>query len=211
MALNPGKTERIISETPTAAGETVREGAIISDSLLATLWVDNISSGTLTVTVYTLTDSNKEVELFTFPVLSASTSNLLLKKAGISLQRYKVRATYTGACSYEIHIRAISGIGESSTKILGSQNWAVGKAVVSTSPQLLIPAAILDRRGFIIKNNSSSDQIIYVAESAASATAGTGFPLSVGEGLSVDVASGAEVYVVSSASGADVRYAQAGG
>lgn len=211
MALNPGKTERIISETTTGSGQTSREGAIISDSLLATLWVDSISSGTLTVTVYTLTDSNKEVELFSFPVLSAPTSNILLKKAGISLQRYRIRATYTGACSYEIHVRAISGIGESSTKILGSQNWAVGKAVVGTSPQLLIPAAILDRRGFIIRNNSSSDQVIYVAESSAAATVSTGFPILLGESLSVDVASGAEIYVVSSAAGADVRYAQAGG
>lgn len=211
MALNPGKTERVISETTTGAGETSREGAVISDSLLATLWVDNVTSGTLTVTVYTLTDTGKEAELFSFPVLSAPTSNILLKKAGISLQRFRVRATYTGTCTYEVYIRAVSGIGESSTRILGSQSWEVGQVGVGTSAQIVIPAAIVDRRGFIIRNYSTSGQVVYVAESAATATAGTGFPIPPGETFAVDVASGAEVYAISSAAGADVRYAQAGG
>jgi hypothetical protein len=133
MALNPGKTERLIAETTVGAGETSREGSIISDSLLATLWVDNIASGSLTVTVYTLTDTGKEVELFSFPVLNAPTTNILLKKAGISLQRYRVKATYTGECTYEVYVRAVSGIGESSTRILGSQNWEVAQATIGTS------------------------------------------------------------------------------
>jgi hypothetical protein len=211
MALNPGKTERLITETTTGAGETSREGAVISDSLLATLWVDNVTSGTLTVTVYTLTDTGKEVELFSFPVLTAPTTNILLKKAGISLQRFRVKATYTGVCTYEVYIRAVSGIGESSTRILGSQSWEVGQTSVGTTPLLLIPAAIVDRRGFIIRNFSTSGQLIYVAESSTSATLSVGFPIPPGETFAVDVASGAEVYVVSSAAGADVRYAQAGG
>lgn len=211
MALNPGKTERLIAETTTGAGETSREGAVISDSLLATLWVDNVTSGSLTVTVYTLTDTGKEVELFSFPVLSAPTSNILLKKAGISLQRFRVKATYTGECTYEVYIRAVSGIGESSTRILGSQNWEVNQATVGATAQVLIPAAIVDRRGFIIRNNSTSGQVLYVAESLSAATTANGFPIPPGETFAVDVASGAEVYAVSSAAGADVRYAQAGG
>lgn len=211
MALNPGKTERLIAETTTGAGQTSREGAVISDSILATLWVDNIGSGTLTVTVYTLTDAGKEVELFSFPALTAPTSNILLKKAGISLQRYRVRATYTGACSYEVYIRAVSGIGESSTKILGSQNWEVNQITVGTTAQILIPAAIFDRRGFIIRNYSSSGQILYVAQDLASATPAKGFPIPPGETFAVDVASGAEVYAVSTGPNTDIRYAQAGG
>lgn len=211
MALNPGKTERLIAETTIGAGETSKEGSIISDSLLATLWVDSVTSGTLTVSVYTLTDTGKEVELFSFPQLTAPTTNILLKKAGISLQRYRVKAVYTGECTYEVHIRAVSGIGESSTRILGSQSWDVGQVTIGTTAQVLIPAAIIDRRGFIIRNFSTSGQLIYIAESPLSATEEIGFPIPPGETFAVDVASGAEVYVISSAEGADVRYAQAGG
>jgi len=211
MALNPGKTERLIAETTTGAGETSREGSIISDSLLATVWVDNVASGSLTITVYTLTDTGKEVELFSFPALTAPTTNILLKKAGISLQRFRVKATYTGECTYEVYIRAISGIGEASVRILGSQSWEVGQATVGTAAQVLIPAAIVDRRGFIIRNYSTSNQTIFVAQDLASATAGLGFPIPPGETFSVDVASGAEVYVVSTGANTDVRYAQAGG
>lgn len=89
----------------------------MSDSLLATLWVNSISSGTLDVSVYTLTDTGKEQLLFSFPTQSAPSTNLLLKMDGTGLQRFRIQATYTGVCDYEIYIRAVhsasSGSGTS--------------------------------------------------------------------------------------------------
>jgi len=83
MLIHNGTQERVIFDTPTAPGTTEKEGSVQTDSLLATLWVDSVASGTLDVSVYTLTDTGKEVLLFSFPTISAPSSSLLLKKAGI--------------------------------------------------------------------------------------------------------------------------------
>lgn len=210
MLIHEGTQERLIAEATTGAGTTAKEGSIASDTLLVSLWVDSIASGDLTVKVYTLTSEGKQVETISFPVLTTGTTDLLLKKSAISLQRFKVVATYTGACSYEIYTRAISA-GETNTRILGSAAWSVNQLTAGVTPQLLIAAVINDRRGLIIKNNSASNQTIYVGESSAILAAGKGFPISPAESFAVDLESGAAIYVVSDADGADVRYAQAGG
>lgn len=210
MLIHEGTQERLIAETTSGAGATSKEGSVASDTLLVSLWVNSISSGSLTVTAYTLTDEGKQVQIISFPVLTSGTTDLLLKKSAISLQRFKVTATYTGACSYEVYVRAISA-GETTARILGSSNWSVNQATVGTTPQLLIAGAIADRRGLMIRNNSSANQIVYVGESAATATVANGFPIIPGESFAVDLESGAAVYAVSDIAGADVRYAQAGG
>lgn len=113
MILHPGVQDRFIYETTLGAGTTSKEGSIQSDSLLATLWIDSITSGTLSVSVYTLTDSGKEVLLFSFPTIAAPSTELLLKKSGTSLQRFRIVATYTGVCNYEVYVRAVEGAGDS--------------------------------------------------------------------------------------------------
>lgn len=210
MLIHEGTQERLISETTSGAGTTSKEGSVASDTLLVSLWVNSISSGSLTVTAYTLTDEGKQVQIISFPVLTSGTTDLLLKKSAISLQRFKVTATYTGACSYEVYVRAISA-GETTARILGSASWAVNQATVGVSPILLIPAVIADRRGLIIRNHSTSGQTVYVGESPATATIALGFPITPGESFAVDLESGAAIYAVSDNAGADVRYAQAGG
>lgn len=210
MLIHEGTQERLLAEAPTGAGTTAKEGSIASDTLLVSLWVDSIAAGDLTVKVYTLTSEGKQVETISFPVLTAGTTDLLLKKSAISLQRFKVVATYTGACSYEIYARAISA-GETNARILGSAAWSVNQSTIGITPQLLIAAAINDRRGLIIKNNSTLNQTVYVGESLASATVANGFPIIAGESFAVDLESGAAIYAVSDIAGADVRYAQAGG
>jgi hypothetical protein len=210
MLLNNGTQERLISETTVASGTTVKEGSIKSDSLLVSLWVDSVSSGTLSITVYTLTDTGKEVEVITFPTLSTNTTNLLLRKSAVSLQRFRVVATYTGVCTYEIYVRAIEGAGESSSKILGSDNWKVSQVTVGTSAVVLVAAALTDRSGILVKNWSSS-QTVYIAETLVKATSAVGYPLAPRDALALDIAAGASVYAISDAANADLRLAEAGG
>lgn len=210
MLLNNGTQERLISETTVAGGSTVKEGSIKSDSLLVSLWVDSVSSGTLSITVYTLTDAGKEVEVITFPTLSTNTTNLLLRKSAVSLQRFRVVATYTGVCSYEIYVRAIEGAGESSSKILGSDNWKVSQLTIGTSAVILVAAALTDRSGILVKNWSNS-QTVYIADTIVKATSSVGYPLAPRDALALDIAAGASVYAVSDAAGADLRLAEAGG
>lgn len=208
MILHPGTQERLITETTTGLGVTSREGSIQSDSLLATLWVNSVSSGNLSVAVYTMTDNGKEVLLFTFPTLTAPTVNLLLKKSGISMQRFRVVATYSGICDYEVYIRAVEGAGESSARILGSDSLRTTSAAVTTSPALLIPASLTDRNGLVIKNWSNAGNL-FVSEDSGKLPADA-YPLGPKDALALDVAAGVEIYAVSDLGTLDIRIAESG-
>lgn len=208
--LYPGTQERVLAETTQGAGSKSYEGSIRSDSLVATLWVDGITSGSLSVSVYTMTDTDKEVLLFSFPALTAPSVNLLLRKSGVSLQRYRVVATYTGVCQFEVYIRAISGSGESSARILGSLDWRVSQKTVATTPLVLISSALVDRQGVLVKNWSAT-QTLFIAEVSTKATLAEGYPLAPRDALALDIAAGAEVWAVSDSPGADARLVEAGG
>lgn len=209
MLIHNGTQERLIAEATTGSGVTSRDGSIQSDAILVTLWVDAVSSGTLSVTVYTLTDTGKEVELVSFPTISAPTTSLLLKKTGVSLQRFRVEATYTGSCQYEVHVRAIENSGESSVKVLGSAALETSAATVTTTPAVLIPAALEDRNGVAILNYSGTG-ILYISEDISKLPA-QAWPVPPGGGWSLDVTSGVTIYAVSSNGSLDVRLAQSGG
>lgn len=209
MLIHADTQERLLVETTTGAGSTSRQGSISSDSLLATLWVDSISSGTLSVSVYTLTDNGKQVLLFSFPDITAGSTDLLLKKAGVSMQRFLVVANYTGVCSYEIYIRAITGAGESSTKLVGAANLQVTQTTVGTSAQVLIPSSLTDRSGLVIRNWSSTGNL-YVSDSLANANTAVAYPIGPKEQLGLDVAAGAVIYAISDSGNLDIRIAEAG-
>jgi hypothetical protein len=182
---------------------------IDSDSLLVSLWVNSVTAGALTVTVTTLTDEGKETQIISFPAVSAPTAELLLKKSAVSLQRFKVTATYTGGCDYEIYVRAIAGSGESSAKILGSDNWQVSQLTLGTTPQVLISSSLNDRNGVLIKNWSAAANV-FIGESLAKADPLIGYPLAAKDALALDIAAGAEVYGVSDIAGADLRIVESG-
>lgn len=210
MLLHAGTQERLISEVTIGSGSTVREGSIASDSVLVTLWVNSVTSGDLQVTVYTLTDNGKEKEIITFPTLAAPTTELLLRKSAISLQRFRVVATYSGICDYEIYVRAIEGAGESSSRITGATSWRVSQEDVTTSAAVLIAASLEDRQGVLVKNWSSSGTV-FIAEQLASATISIGYPLAPKDALALDIAAGTAVYAVSDAGTVDIRIVEAGG
>lgn len=209
MIIHADTQERLISETTVGAGSTSREGSILSDSLLATLWVNSITSGTLSVSVYTLTDVGKQVLLFSFPVLNTGTVDLLLKKSGVSMQRFLVVATYTGIVSYEIYVRAISGAGESSSQILGAASLVTSQTTVSTTPTTVIASSLTDRNGLIIKNWSTVNTL-YVSEDI-SKLPGSAWPLAPRDALALDIVAGVTIYGVADAGTIDVRIAEAGG
>lgn len=199
----------MIAEVTTGAGSTDRQSSVQTDSLLASLWVNSVTSGTLSVSVYTLTDNGKEVLLFSFPVLSAPTANLLLKKSGVSMSRFRVVATYTGICDYEVYVRAVTGAGESSTRLLGSSNWQVSQTTATTSPAVLIASSLTDRNGVLIKNWNTTG-VLYIGESLAKADPAIGYPLGAKDALAMDIAAGTEVYAVADTGTIDVRIAESG-
>ena len=209
MILHPGTQERLLKEITVGAGTASKEGSIQSDSLLVTVWVDSITSGNLVVTVSTLTDNGKEVNIITFPTLSAPTTSLLLKKSGVSMQRFKVTATYSGVCEYEVYVRAIEGAGESSVKIIGSAALETSATTVTTVPGVLVPAALVDRNGLSILNYGGGGTL-FISESLAKLTT-QAWPVQAGGGWSLDIQAGVTIYAVSSSGSLDVRIAQSGG
>lgn len=210
VVLASGTQERYISEVTVGSGVTSKEGSTRTDSILVSLWVPTVTSGTLEVVIYTLSDTGKEVDIITFPPISAGTTSLLLRKSAVTLQRFRIEATYTGIVEYEVYVRAISGAGESSARILGSSNWAVSQLTVGTTATELVPAALTDRSGIVVKNWSST-ATVYIAESMANAQVSIGYPLAPRDALALDIAAGASVWAISDTPGADMRLGQAGG
>jgi len=204
--MNLGVQLDMLTETTVGAGTSQRDFIIQSDAVLATLSVDAIV-GTLDVTVLAVVD-DEELEVFSFPTISAPV-DLVLKRSGPTVSNLRVRATYTGICTYKVQCRAINS-GSSDVKILGAAGFSVSQQTVGTVPFLLIPSALVDRSGLVLKNWSAT-QTVYIAESALKATTAIGYPLAPKDALAVDVTAGAEVWAVSDAAGADVRIGEAGG
>lgn len=120
MLLEVGGQDRIIQETTVGPGTTIREFSIQSDTVLVSLFVNSVTSGSLDVVVYTLTDEGKEKDIITFPTVAAPSAELTLKKAELCLSRVKIVVTYTGICDYEIYGRAVnssSSGGGTSTEV----------------------------------------------------------------------------------------------
>ncbi len=210
MLINPGVQTQILNVQAAGSGSSQRDFAIQSDAVLLTLYAGGVS-GTLSVIVYAIGPNGTVLSpaLVTFPALSSPTSQLLIERSGVVPGALRVVATYTGACDFEVNARAVFA-GTSDTKILGSVNWEVSQVTVGTSPVLLIPSALTDRQGLLVKNWSTS-QTLYIGETSSKATSATGYPLAPRDAIAMDVASGSQVYAVSDAPGADARIVQAGG
>ena len=205
--LHPGVQLRLLSESPVTSGTKSASLNIQSDAVLVTLFASSVS-GTLDVQVYASTGDG-EALLFEFPQLSAATTNLLLRRSSITTASVRVVAVYSAACTYSITVRAVSA-GSSDTRILGASDMEVSQVTVGTSTMLLIPSALTDRSGLLIKNWSNT-QTVYIGETAAKAVVGVGYPLGPKDAVAMDVSAGVEVYIVSDAPAADIRIIQAGG
>lgn len=226
MLITKGVQDRLIAEVTTGAGSTSREGSVNSPAILASLYVNTVSSGSLTVSVYTMTDTGKEVLLFVFPVIAAPTVALLLQRSGDTLQRFRVVADYTGVCDYEVYIRATESGGTQDVNILGQpidvnvindidvtivppSQWTTSQFTVTSTPALLIAASISDRKGLLIKN-WSTDTDVFIGESLAAATSLLCYPLSARDAVALDLTAGSSVYAATASGTADIRIVQAG-
>lgn len=208
MLLHHGTQVQSINETTAAAGTTSKEHSLLSDTALVTLWCQAVS-GTLTLTIYNLTDTGKEVSAITFPVVSAPTTTLLIRRAAITTQRIRVEATYTGAATYEVYVRAVNA-GLVDTRIVGATSLRMSSHTVTGSVGVLIPSSLTDRSGLVIKNWSTTSTI-YLGAQTGEATPTDGFPLAPKDGLALDIAAGVTIYAVSDGGSADIRIAESGG
>lgn len=205
-----GKTIRITSETQSLAGTKAWTFTTDADAVLVSLYVQS-TSGDLDVSVYTQTEEGRDLLIASFPTVSAPTMNLLLKKGAQVINQIKIVATWTDAVIYEIYARGVSA-SESSVKILGSSDASASQQSIPAVATLIIPAAITDRAGLILKNNNGvAGASLYIGFTSAEANLATGYPITAQESLGMDLSSGVEVWGISSAGTTDVRILQAGG
>lgn len=208
MLLSTGTQSRLVKEVTAGAGTTIREGSIESDALLISLWVSSIASGSVRVTVYSLTEDDQARLEFTFPAVSGTTSEYIQKKSGVKFQRFRTVVEYDDVVDYEIYVRAVEGAGESSTSILGAGSLSTSHVDISMVPSVLIPSALLDRNGMTIKNWTGA-ATLYVSESLGKLPSDA-WPLTPGEVWSLDISAGVTIYAVASSGTIDVRLAESG-
>jgi len=167
---------------------------IDADSIQASLWVGSLS-GTLDVTIYTLTEDGKETSVISFPQVTAASGSLQIRKAAAIMSRIRVEVVASDAADFEVRIRGI-GTGEASVRILAANEAKASQEDIGTgTPTLIVPAALNDRAGFVIKNNNSgAGEILYIGFTSGETTTTNGYPIGPQESLGVDVASGQEVY-----------------
>lgn len=179
-----------------------------ADSVLMSLYVGSIASGSLDITVYTYAEEGKEVSIITFPSISGPTGELLLRKAAATMSNIRVVVTATGPVVFDLRARGISA-GETSVKIQSAADLSTSQLTVGTTPLSILPSVLTDRQGVVIRNWSTTDTL-YVAESIAKATSVVGYPLGPGESIGIDITAGQVLYGVAQPTSVDVRIMQAG-
>lgn len=127
--LNPGVQLDVITEATAGSGVTARDLIIQSDAVLATLSVTAIS-GTLDVAVYAIVGDAEQL-ILTFPTVSAPTV-LEILHSETTTSNLRVRAQYSGACSYRVQCRAVMADGSSATAANQAAEIALLTSIDST-------------------------------------------------------------------------------
>ena len=204
-----GKTTPIYNGTVEGTGVYCQTFTVDdADSVLMSLYVKSLTSGTINVKIYTFTVTGEQKEIITFPEISAPTTELLLQKAALSLNNMLLEITHTGDAEISVYGKGLSA-GQTSVVIDGATNARASQTDVSTTPIEVIPAALEARRGLILKNWSGGGTL-YLGFTAAEAVLSNAWPVTLGNDVSMDVAAGQSVWAVADAGTIDVRIMEAG-
>ena len=207
--LETGKIIQIMSEATSGAGTLTRVFTLDSDTFQTSLFVSSIS-GSLSITISTITGEGKEKEVITYPAITSPSTQLDLKKAATAMGIIKATAVFTGACTFELKAKGLSS-GETSAKIQSANVARATKVIVPNPGKVLLPAALSDRKGIIVRNWSTTITV-YLGFSVSEANFANGYPLKPQEALSIDLGAGATLYAdIQNAGTADVRIIEAGG
>lgn len=190
-----GKQRKLLEETTLGAGISVYDLTIDSDAILVSVYVRSVTSGDLSVSVNTVGDRPTEnVPVITFPTISAPTSNLLLRKSTLTLQRVEIIATYTGIVDYYIIARAIQS-ADLTVSVSPPTTATAYSSTVTTSSTIIVPSSPNDRAGLVLRNWSNSG-IIYIGFSAGEATLADGYPIGPTEQMGIDLNAGQDIWAI---------------
>ena len=142
--------------------------------------------------------------------ITSPSTQLDLKKAATAMGVIQARAVFTGSCSFELRAKGLSN-GQMSANIQSANTAKASQVNVNSTPIVLLPAGLTDRKGVIIRHNGPNGSTLYLGFSAAQASSGVGYPIARGEALALDIALGAVLWAVSGTMSIDVRIIEAGG
>ena len=208
--LTLGKEDNIIDESFSAAGTKKVMFSVDSESVSLSLYVRSVS-GTLDVRAYTEgQDGHLSEDIITFPTISAPTTNLILRKAALTLQRVVVEAVFSDACDFSIRARGASAEA-ASFRIESAGRLRTSQIDVTTTAIPLVPTSLTDRTGVLVMNNNvDTDEILYVGGIVGEATVTEGYPVYPGGNITVNIDAGATVFGRSDTGTVDVRIAETG-
>ena len=203
-----GKTSKLFDGLLTGSGTKCIDFTLdTADTILASLYVRSLTSGTIDVVVRTYTVTGESVDIITFPTLSAPTADLVLKKAATGLNNMQLCITHTGDAEVSIYGKGIA-TGEASVRILGASEGRASQQTVPSTPTVIVPSALVDRAGLVLKNNDTTKRM-YIGFTSGEANTTSGYPISPGESIGIDMAAGVAIWGVAESGTIDVRILEA--
>lgn len=205
--VNAGKTLSLIDETLEGSGTTEIRLTVDADTVLLSLFVRSIASGTLNVVAETYTTAGEAAEIISFPQITAPTSELLLRQAAASMGNVTLRITHTDDVELQIVAKGTSQIP--SLDGSASKGRVTKVSIPVGTPTKLVAASLENRSGILIRNYNPSRGTLYIAFSEANADTDA-FPIDPSDSLALDVDANVEIWGVAEDQAVDTRIAEIG-
>ncbi len=141
MIIHPGTSARLVNTSASAAGVTTKDFVVQSDSVLVSVWVSSIT-GSLTVELLDVLDETQESVALSLPPFVAPSTAVFSQQSGTVTSNVRIRATYTGACDFQVHVRAVGPV--SSGSISGSVSITGGTIDTITNPVTVTGTVSID-------------------------------------------------------------------
>lgn len=206
VIVQPGESRAIHHGPLTGSGNRQYSAITQADTILVSVYVRSLTTS-VKVEVYTVSQDGTK-KIISFPTLTAPTTELLIEQAAATLSNLRLDIDYVGDCDLDVVFRGVSGGTTSNSISFGAASATAYKVTATSTPNILIPAAVTDRQGLILKNHGAGDTL-YIGFNVSEATAASGWPMVQGETIAIDLQAGQVIYAVSSGANIDVRVMEA--
>lgn len=206
VIVQPGES-RAIHHGP-LLGTGVKQYSAITqaDTILVSVFIRSITTS-VKVDVYTVSQDGSK-KIINFPLLTAPTAELVIEQAAATLSNLRLDIDYVGDCDFDVVFRGVTGGTTSNSIAFGAASATAYNVVATSTPAILIPAAITDRQGLILKNYGSG-ATLFIGFTLSEASASVGWPMAQGETIAIDLQAGQVIYAVSSGANINVRVMEA--
>lgn len=206
VIVSPGESRAVHHGQLTGSGTKQYSAITQADTILVSIYVRSITTS-IKVDVYTVSQDGSK-KIINFPLLTSPTSELVIEQAAATLSNLRLDIDYVGDCDLDVVFRGVTGGTTSNSISFGAASATAYSITATNTPAVLIPSTITDRQGLILKNYGSG-ATLFIGFSISEASASSGWPLSQGETIAIDLQAGQAIYAVSSGANINVRVMEA--